>query len=322
MSSQDATPHSTGAPGTPTPPEVADAATESQHGAGAPDATASTVGTAAAPATGRPAVVSYSDAELTLGGRTLWSHLSVDIHPGEFIAILGANGAGKTSLLRTLLGEYTLSAGQVRIFGDEVRRGDARIGYVPQQTLADPGLPLRARDLVAMGVDGRNWGTGLPSRARRTRVAELLAAVGATRYAKTPVGLLSGGEQQRVRMAQALAGDPALLLCDEPLLSLDVRRQAEIIDLIDSQRAQRGFAVLMVTHDVNPVLDRIDRVMYVANGRIRVGTVDEVMRSEVLSSLYGSEVDVIREKGRVFVAGAPEHRHHPEATTTSAEVKR
>ncbi|WP_082031284.1 metal ABC transporter ATP-binding protein [Actinomyces polynesiensis] len=271
---------------------------------------------AAGTAQGTP-VVSYTDAELTLGGRVLWQHLSIDIHPGEFIAILGANGAGKTSLLRTLLGEYSLSAGDVRIFGESVSRGDARIGYVPQQTMADPGLPLRARDLVALGVDGRNWGTGLPSAARRARVAELLEAVGATRYARTPVGLLSGGEQQRVRMAQALAGDPALLLCDEPLLSLDVRRQAEIIDLIDSQRARRGFAVLMVTHDVNPVIDYIDRVMYVANGRIRVGTTDEVMRSDVLSELYGSEVDVIRQDGRVFVAGAPEHRHHPAPTTTA-----
>lgn len=268
-------------------------------------------------AAGAAPVVSYTDAELTLGGRTLWSHLDVDIHPGEFIAILGANGAGKTSLLRTLLGEYTLSAGSVRIFGQPVHRGGARIGYVPQQNMADPGLPLRARDLVALGVDGNHWGTGLPSAARRSRVNELLEAVGATRYADTPVGLLSGGEQQRVRMAQALAGEPRLLLCDEPLLSLDVRRQAEIIDLIDSQRAQRGFAVLMVTHDVNPVIDYIDRVMYVANGRIRVGTTDEVMRSDVLSGLYGSEVDVIRQDGRVFVAGAPEHRHHPEPTTTT-----
>lgn len=266
---------------------------------------------------GSAPVVSYSDAELTLGGRTLWSHLDVDIHPGEFIAILGANGAGKTSLLRTLLGEYTLSAGSVRIFGEPVHRGGARIGYVPQQNMADPGLPLRARDLVSLGVDGNHWGTGLPSAVRRARVNDLLAAVGATRYADTPVGLLSGGEQQRVRMAQALAGDPKLLLCDEPLLSLDVRRQAEIIDLIDTQRAQRGFAVLMVTHDVNPVIDYIDRVMYVANGRIRVGTTDEVMRSDVLSGLYGSEVDVIRDNGRVFVAGAPEHRHHPEPTTTT-----
>lgn len=259
------------------------------------------------------AVASFEDAELTLGGRTLWSHLDMDIRPGEFIAVLGANGAGKTSLLRVLLGEYQLSAGRLTMFGEPVRRGDPRIGYVPQQNLATRGLTLRAQDLVALGVDGQRWGTGLPSAARRHRVAELLAAVGATRYARSPVGLLSGGEQQRVRMAQALAGDPELLLLDEPLLSLDVRRQAGIIDLVDSQRSQRGFAVVMVTHDVNPLLGCIDRVLYVAGGRTRVGTPDEVLRSDVLSALYDAEVDVIHSHGRVFVAGAPEHRHHPAA---------
>lgn len=257
-------------------------------------------------------VVTYRDAQLTLGGRTLWRDLDLDVEPGEFIAILGANGAGKTSLLRTLLGEYTLSAGTVRLFGEEVRRGDPRLGYVPQQNLAVQGSTLRACDMVSLGLDGRKWGTGLPSAQRRKRVAELLAAVGATAYARRAVNLLSGGEQQRVRMAQALAGDPELLLCDEPLLSLDVRRQAEIIDLINSQRLERGFAVLMVTHDLNPVLDCVDRILYVAGGRIRVGTPDEVMRTEVLSELYGSRVDVIRQGGRIFVAGVPEQIHHSE----------
>lgn len=271
---------------------------------------------ASAPPVDPPAapVLTYRDAQLTLGGRTLWSHLDLDVHPGEFIAILGANGAGKTSLLRTVLGEYTLSAGTVRLFGEDVSRGDPRLGYVPQQNLAVQGTSLRACDMVALGLDGRRWGTGLPSAARRRRVAELLSAVGATAYARRAVNLLSGGEQQRVRMAQALAGDPALLLCDEPLLSLDVRRQAEIIDLIDSQRLARGYAVLMVTHDINPVLGSVDRILYVAGGRVKVGTPDEVMRSEVLSELYGSQVDVIRHNGRIFVAGAPEHLHHVDDT--------
>ena len=179
------------------------------------------------------------------------------------------------------------------------------------------GTSLRACDMVSLGLDGRKWGTGLPSAARRQKVADLLAAVGATAYAKRPVSLLSGGEQQRVRMAQALAGDPGLLLCDEPLLSLDVRRQAEIIDLIDSQRHRRGFAVLMVTHDINPILGSVDRILYVAGGRIRVGTPDEVMRTEVLTELYGSRVDVIRQNGRIFVAGAPEHIHHTERAHTT-----
>ena len=260
----------------------------------------------------RPAdsALSLRGATLRFDRRTLWQGLDLDVAPGEFIAVLGANGSGKTSLLRAILGRQPLSSGEVRVAGEPVTEGNPRIGYVPQQKLADEGTPLRARDLVGLGVDGRSYGFW-PSRSKRARVDRLLADVGATSYANVPVSTLSGGEQQRLRVGQALASDPRLLLADEPLASLDLSNQAAVSELIDRHRRERGFGVLFVTHDVNPVLAMVDRVLYLAGGRFTVGTPDEVLRSEVLSALYGSPVDVIRAHGRIIVVGTPDGGHAP-----------
>jgi zinc/manganese transport system ATP-binding protein len=254
-------------------------------------------------------VLSLRGAQLTLGGRTLWSDLDLDVAPGEFVAVLGANGSGKTSLLKTVLGQHPLSAGTATLLGEPVHHGDRRIGYVPQQRLADEGAPMRGRDLVGLGVDGHRWGIALPSRARRARIDEVLDAVGARHYANAPISSLSGGEQQRLRIGQALAGDPALLLCDEPLLSLDLKAQGVVSRLIDDNRRARGFGVLFVTHDINPILEVVDRVLYLAGRRFRIGTPDEVLRSDVLSELYRSPVDVIRARGRVVIVGTPDQSH-------------
>jgi zinc/manganese transport system ATP-binding protein len=256
-----------------------------------------------------PAVLSLRDAALTLGGRSLWSGLDLDVAPGEFIAVLGANGSGKTSLLKAVLGQHPLSAGSATLLGEPVRHGDRRIGYIPQQRRPDDGVALRGRDLIALGVDGHRWGVPLPTAARRRQIDALLEAVGASHYARVPVSRLSGGEQQRLRVGQALAGVPRLLLCDEPLSSLDLRAQRVVSDLIDRHRRERDLGVLFVTHDINPVLDQVDRVLYLAGGRFRVGTPDEVLRSEVLSDLYSSPVDVIRTAGRIVIVGAPDESH-------------
>lgn len=254
-------------------------------------------------------VLTLRDAELTLGGRTLWRGLDLEVAPGEFIAVLGANGSGKTSLLKVVLGQHRLSSGEAQLLGEPVHHGDRRIGYIPQQRRPEDAVALRGKDLIALGIDGHRWGPGLPTSARRRRVEAVLEEVGASHYARVPVGALSGGEQQRLRVGQALAGEPSLLLCDEPLASLDLRAQRSISDLIDRRRRARGFGVLFVTHDVNPVLDHVDRVLYLAGGRFRIGTPDEVLRTEVLSELYSSPVDVIRANGRIVIAGAPDESH-------------
>jgi zinc/manganese transport system ATP-binding protein len=251
-------------------------------------------------------VLALTAAGLAFGERTLWHNLNLQVAPGEFLAVLGPNGSGKTSFLKTILGQQALTSGTVELLGRPVTRGSARIGYVPQQKLLERGTPLRARDLVALGVDGQRWGLPVPSRAVRRRVDEVLDAVGATAYANVPVAMLSGGEQQRIRVGQSIAAHPRLLLCDEPLLSLDLHHQRTVSELIHDQRTQHGTSVVFVTHDVNPVLPFVDRVLYLAGGRFRVGTPDEVLRSEVLSYMYDTPVEVIRSRGRVAVLGAPE----------------
>lgn len=249
---------------------------------------------------------------MRFGERTLWANLSFDIQPGEFVAVLGANGCGKTSLLRAVLGQQPLSQGSIEFLGDPIRRGNRRIGYIPQQKLADAGTLLRARDLIALGIDGHRWGIPLPSRSRQHKVDEILADIGATAFANAPLSILSGGEQQRLRVGQALAGEPRLLLCDEPLLSLDLAHQRSISELIDHQRTALELGVLFVTHDINPILGMVDRVLYLAGGQFRIGAPDEVFQTSVLSDLYGSNVDVIRSNGRVIVVGATDASHHPE----------
>ncbi|MCI1746684.1 MAG: ABC transporter ATP-binding protein [Acidipropionibacterium sp.] len=249
-------------------------------------------------------------AAVTFGDRVLWHDVDLTVRTGEFVAVLGPNGAGKTTMLRVLLGQIPLSAGTATVAGHPVTKGSVDIGYVPQQRSMDALAPIRGRDLVTMGVDGHRWGPRWPSPARRHKVDEAISVVGASSYANAPISQLSGGEQQRLRIAQALVTDPTLMLCDEPLLSLDIRHQAAVTQLIDQARRDRDIGVLFVTHEINPVLPYIDRVAYVAGGRVLVGTPDEVMRSDTLSELYGSPVQVFRRDNRIIVLADEERVPH------------
>lgn len=258
-------------------------------------------------------VLGLRDATLRYGDRVLWHGLDLDVHPGEFLAVLGPNGSGKTSLLHTLLGLRALTAGRAHIAGRPPRRGGELVGYVPQQGSLDTRTPLRARDIVRLGVDGHRWGLPLRGGAARRHTDRLLAEVRATDYADVPMELLSGGERQRIRIAQALATDPRVLLCDEPLLSLDPHHQRAVAALLDRRRRAHRTAVVCVTHEINPVIDLVDRVLYLAGGRFRTGTVDEVLTSDALSDLYGAPIEVVRAGDRIVVLGADDAVH---GTTT------
>jgi zinc/manganese transport system ATP-binding protein len=225
------------------------------------------------------------------------------------LAVLGPNGTGKTSLIRIMLGLLQPSAGRIEIEGGPPAERRSRIGYVPQQRVFERDLPVRGRDLVRFGLDGHRWGLGRLSGANAARIDRVLAEVGAAGYADAPIGRLSGGEQQRLRIAQALVSDPALLLVDEPLLSLDLAYQRVIVGLLDDRRRAAGTPVVFVTHDINPVHDMVDRVLYLAPGRWAIGTPDEVLTSETLTDLYGTPVDVLRLRGRVVVVGTPDDQH-------------
>ncbi|MDT7724034.1 MAG: zinc/manganese transport system ATP-binding protein [Actinomycetota bacterium] len=248
--------------------------------------------------------VQLRGASLAFGSRTLWSGLDLDVAPGEFLAVLGPNGSGKTSLLKVLLGLQPLSAGSARLVGKPPGGSNPQVGYIPQQRSADD-VTLRGTDLVGLGLDGHRWGTGLRHLGeRRRRVAGAIASVGAASYANSPVGRLSGGEQQRLRVAQALIGDPRVLLCDEPLLSLDLAHQRAVSDLIDARRRDANTAVMFVTHEINPILRYVDKVLYLVNGQFRIGAPDEVMNSKTLSELYRTKIEVIKVGGQIHVAGA------------------
>lgn len=252
---------------------------------------------------GRP-ILEVTGATLRFGERTLWSDLDFRLEAGEYVAVLGSNGTGKSSLFRALLGQLRLTSGSVSFLGEPARRGDRRIGYIPQRLEATSAAPVRGQDLVALGLSGHRFGLPWPSRRRRVAVRQALEQVGGTSLARRPLELLSGGEQQRLRIAQALVDQPRLLLCDEPFAGLDLARQREMSELIDAGRRATDCAVLLITHDINPVLSAVDRVIYLANGQARIGSVEEVFTSQGLSAMYDTPVEVIRTHGRIIVVGA------------------
>ncbi len=244
---------------------------------------------------------------VSLGGRLILDDISFSVGPGQFTGLIGSNGAGKTTLLRVILGLQRPSAGRVRIAGGG--RRNRSVGYVPQKVLLDPDMPMRARDLVELGVDGHRLGLPLPSKARRQAVEDILDACHASEFADTRVGRLSGGEQQRVLIAHALVARPELLLLDEPLANLDLRSGHEIVELLHRITCEHGISVLLSAHEMNPLLPVMDRLVYLAGGRAATGTTDEVVRGDVLSRLYGHHVDVVNVHGRVLVVVGPEsHR--------------
>jgi len=273
-------------------------------------AASSTSDGSAATAGGAPAVVEVRQATAVVGGRAIWSSVDATVGPGEFVAVLGPNGVGKSTLLKAILGLVPLASGSVRLLGRPPGDANHEIGYLPQRRSFDASLRVRGVDVVRLGLDGDRWGIPLPgrrSRAAAARVAELVDLVGAGAYAHRPIGQLSGGEQQRLLIAQALARRPRLLLLDEPLDSLDLPNQAGVAALISGIARAEDVAVMIVAHDVNPILPYLDRVIYLGRGGAASGTPQQVITSGTLTRLYGTPVEVLSTSdGRLVVIGTPE----------------
>ncbi|HEX5516075.1 MAG TPA: ABC transporter ATP-binding protein [Pseudolabrys sp.] len=245
--------------------------------------------------------VAFEHVTLQLGGRAVLSDVSFEIQAGEFIGVLGPNGAGKTTLMRAILGLLAPGAGRIKVFGQLPECGNPAIGYLPQLRTVLPDLRIRGRDVIAGSLNGERWGLALSSRRDRLMVEETLEAVGAHELANRPLAEMSGGERQRLLLAQALIGSPRLLLLDEPLISLDARRQEIAIDVVRRVCRERKITVLFSAHELNQLLGTLDRVLYLGNGHAVLGSVEEVVTAPILSKLFGTEIQVLRAEGHIFV---------------------
>jgi zinc/manganese transport system ATP-binding protein len=246
-------------------------------------------------------IVELDCATLRMGGREVLNNVSFSIRPGEFIGALGPNGSGKTTLMRAILGLLPPSAGIVRVFGASPKRGDPRIGYLPQVRTVLPDLRVRGLHFIASSLHGERWGLPSLGRADRRMIDDTLDLIGARDLAERPLSEMSGGERQRLLLAQALIGKPQLLLLDEPLISLDARHQEVAITTVHEFCRERGITVLFSAHELNQLLGTLDRVLYLGSGQAALGTVEEVITAPVLSRLFGTDIEVVRTQGHIFV---------------------
>ena len=243
----------------------------------------------------------------------VWHDANFSIARGEFVGVLGPNGAGKTTLFRLLLGLAQPLEGELKLFGETPRRGNPRVGYVPQRHPIDNEIGIEALELVRLGLVGTKWGFSMNAAQERKEALRMLKLVDAEELAHRPLGELSGGELQRVFLAEALAAKPEILLLDEPLANLDVRREQELVHLVKDIAQKQNVTVLLIAHNINPLLPVLDRVMYIANGRVATGEPTRVLTSESLSEIYGTSIEVLRDShGRLAVLGIEEEVHHHE----------
>lgn len=262
--------------------------------------------------------VEFRRVSLSLGGRFVLKDIDLDIECGEFVGVLGPNGSGKTTLIRAVLGLVTPSQGTIRVLGRKATRGNATIGYMPQIRGSIPGLRLKGADYVRGILNGHRLGLPIVGTSGRAEIDRALDLVGARELASRPLAEISGGERQRLLLAQALIGRPQLLLLDEPLISLDPRHQNEVVALVKSLQHELGVTVLFSAHELNPLLGAIDRVLYLGQGQAMLGSVDDVITGPNLSRLYGFDIDVVRLRDRIFVMSGGHdversaHRHQEE----------
>jgi zinc/manganese transport system ATP-binding protein len=238
---------------------------------------------------------------------TVWRDASFTINRGEFVAIIGPNGAGKTTLFRLLLGLQPPLSGTIRVFDVQPRRGNPQIGYVPQRHGIDSEMNIESLELVRLAFSGKQWGFSI-SKKDRNAASEALNAVGSSTLAHRPLNALSGGELQRIFLAEALVSNPELLLLDEPLSNLDMRREKDLLQLVNNVVRSRNVTALLIAHNINPLLPFLDKVVFVANGRVATGDPEKVLTSEALTALYGSPIEVLHDsKGNVAIIGIEEH---------------
>jgi len=247
---------------------------------------------------------------LTIGykDKIVWKDASFSVKRGEFVAVIGPNGAGKTTMFRLLLGLQQQIKGTIKVFDDRPRRGNSKIGYIPQRHTIDNDTNIECIELVRLAYSGNKWGFSLSSQEEKKLAYDTLAAVGATELANKSLGSLSGGELQRIFLAEALVSNPEMLLLDEPLSNLDIKRIKDLVSLMNTVVKSRNVTAFLVAHDINPLIQFLDKVIYIANGKVATGTPEEVLTSKRLTALYGTRVEVLHDsKGNIVVVGAEDY---------------
>ncbi|MEU0495879.1 ABC transporter ATP-binding protein [Mycobacterium sp. NPDC006124] len=253
-----------------------------------------------------PPALAFTGVSAVRGRRLIWSQATFEVPAGGIVALIGANGAGKTTLLHMILGLIPAAAGEVRVFGARPGADNDGIGYVPQDYAATAGEAIRARDMVMLGLTGRRWAFGRATSAQRQRVRETLAAVDATDFADRRLAQLSGGQRQRIAVAEALVSRPRMLILDEPLASLDLRSQREIVTLLARLHRELSVTILVVAHDLNPVLPLLDSAIYLLDGHPHYAPMNEVADDALLSHLYGTPIHVMHTpQGELYTRCVP-----------------
>lgn len=261
-------------------------------------------------------VINIENLTLGFSEKRIIQNFCATVRAGEFVGIFGSNGAGKSTLLRALLGLVTPQSGRIDILGQCAKRGNVHIGYLSQFRQFANTNSLSGRAYLSAVYHGFRWGLPIHSKAEKMQLDQVIQLTNIGGFVDRPYLQLSGGERQRVALAQALIGNPKILLLDEPLSGLDPAQQEKIVHTIQTIQRQLNIAVLFTAHDINPLLGVMQQVIYLAHGKAAIGTVAEVVTSEKLSWLYDAPIEVIKHDELLFVIhaklGSNIHAHdHP-----------
>lgn len=254
-------------------------------------------------------VISAKNISLAYSHVSIVSHVTLDIFQGEFICILGPNGSGKSTFLRALLGLIKPVTGELSVLGNTPQQGCLHIGYMPQMRHSPALTQLSSRAILEASIQSSRYGLPMTTKAKRERIETVLEMVNAKLYANRPLEQLSGGEKQRIYLAQALLDHPKILLLDEPLSNLDPHYQDVFIQLLYHIKQTLQVTILFTAHDPNPVLKVTNRVLYFAKGKCVIGSIDDIITSRTLSALYGTPIEVMPFKNRLLVLGEDQFLH-------------
>lgn len=259
----------------------------------------------------REPIIHFDHASFGFPGLIALQEISLSIYEGEFIGVIGPNGSGKTTLCRAVLGLLAPLEGHLHIFDcacSELRcHHRAKIGYLPQKGVVDRNFPVTVIEAVMMGRYGALGLFRRPGKKDYAIALDALAQVDMDSQKDAALGHLSGGQQQRVFIARALAQQPRVLILDEPTTGLDITAQHNVIELVQHLHKELKLTVLLITHDINMIRSRVDRLVLLKTKLFAAGPPTDVLKPDILHQVYGKDL-VITEKDLVIVEDY--HHHH------------